>query len=181
MSFELHQAGRELFKVDIAQIEVTNSPNSLALLNFNIPADHPSLEGCVQNIVNFLDRHFSQPQPRFTYQVTATYYLRKPDTDDERIWTGSFVAGSDQNCSLSGNLFLVYDATNFFDVVRRSVAEENVVDCLTWKDVDTDWQFSHVSSFIVSFQGRLNVMHPFFVHFGIFPGGRHHYTLVEPR
>jgi hypothetical protein len=185
MSYELHNAGRDLFKVDITQVAVENSPNYLALLNFNIPADRPDFDGCLQNIVGFLDRHFHQPQPRFTYQVTASYHLRKPDTGEERVWTGSFLAGSEQNCSLSGPLFLVYQRDSFLRVVRQSVTPENVEDCLSWKEADTEWQFSHLSSVIVCFQARLNVSHPFFHRFGIFPAApgradRRHHTVVDP-
>lgn len=133
--------------MDITQIPLTDSHNFLALLNFNIPADHPDIEGCLQNIVGFLERNFGvENQPSITYQVTASYYLRRPDNGDERIWTGSFVAGSDQNCSLSGHLFALYDRESFAGVFRRSVSHQNVVDRLTWRDVDTEWQFSHVKA-----------------------------------
>jgi hypothetical protein len=166
MSYELHNAGRDLFKVDITQVAVENSPNYLALLNFNIPADRPDFDGCLQNIVGFL-------------------HLRKPDTGEERVWTGSFLAGSEQNCSLSGPLFLVYQRDSFLRVVRQSVTPENVEDCLSWKEADTEWQFSHLSSVIVCFQARLNVSHPFFHRFGIFPAApgradRRHHTVVDP-
>ena len=186
MSYELHQAGRDLFKVDITQIAIENSSNFLALLNFNVPAHHPNIEACLADIVSFLDRHFQAPQPQFTYQVTASYYLQKPDTGEERLWTGSFVAGSDQNCSLSGPFFLVYERNSFLDVVRRSIDNQNVTDSLTWRESDTEWQFSQVSSFIVCFQARLNVGHPFFTRFGVLPNGRgrqsrRHHTVVDPR
>jgi hypothetical protein len=185
MAFEQHLIGRELFKVDITQIPIDRSGNHLALLNFNIPADHPNFEGCLQNITNFLDRNLDEPQPRITYQVTASYYLRKPDNGDERIWTGSFVAGSDQSCSLSGDLFRVYNRDSFKDVVRQSVVHENVENCLNWKDVNTEWQFSHVESYIVCLQFRLNVAHPFFLQLGILPnsrGGRNRrfQTVIDP-
>jgi len=186
MAFEQHLIGRDLFKLDITQIPLTDSHNFLALLNFNIPADHPDIEGCLQNIVGFLERNFGvENQPSITYQVTASYYLRRPDNGDERIWTGSFVAGSDQNCSLSGHLFALYDRESFAGVFRRSVSHQNVVDRLTWRDVDTEWQFSHVESYIVSFQLRLDVAHPFFLNFGLPPAdrrgqARRHVTIIDP-
>lgn len=185
MSNELHNAGRDLFKVDITRVAIEGTNSHLALLNFNVPADHPNFDNCLLNIQTFLERHFPPPQPRLTYQVTASYYLRKPDTEEERVWTGSFVAGSEQNCSLSGRLFLVYNRATFLRTVRQSVLPENVEDCLSWKDVDTEWQFSHVSSFIVCFQARINVTHPFFLRFGMLPdtsgrSERRHHTLVDP-
>ncbi len=61
----------------------------VVLFNFNIPADHPDIEGCLQNIVGFLERNFGvENQPSITYQVTASYYLRRPDNGDERILDG---------------------------------------------------------------------------------------------
>ena len=177
--------GRHLFKVDITQISIDRSSEYLALLNFNIPAD-VDLEACLRDVQSFIDRHFAPPQPRFTYQVTASYRLRRPDTGEDRVWTGSFVAGSDQCCSLSGNSFTVYDAATFRDVVRRSVSDENVVGCLSWKESDTAWQFDGVETFILSFQAKLNVSLPFFLRFRILPAGRgsqtrRHHTVVEPR
>lgn len=186
MELELHNAGRDLFKVDITQIEIEDTSRYLALLNFNVPADRPDFDSCLLNVVSFLDRHFPAPQPVFTYQVTASYYLQKPDTGEERVWTGSFLAGSDQNCSLSGPLFLVYERNSFLRVVRQSVEPNNVTDCLTWREADTEWQFSRISSFIICFQTRLHVTHPFFQRFGIMPSARgrqerRHHTVVDPR
>ncbi len=172
--------------MDITQIPLTDSQNFLALLNFNIPADHPDIEGCLQNIVVFLERNFEvENQPPITFQVTASYYLRRPDNCNERIWTGSFVAGRDQNCSLSGHLFALYDRASFGGVFRRSVSHQNVVDRLTWRDVDTEWQFSHVESYIVCFKLRLNVAHPFFLKFGLLPADRRgqacrQVTIIDP-
>jgi hypothetical protein len=184
MEFELHNAGRDLFKVDITQIEVEDSYNYLALLNFNVPADRPDIDTCLLNIVGFLERHFPVPLPRFSYQVTASYFLQKPDTGEGRVWTGSFLAGSDQNCSLSGPLFLLYERDSFLRVVRQSIEPNNVTDCLLWTNSDTEWQFSSVLSYIISFQTRLNVCHPFFGRFGIMPSGprrqRRHHTVVDP-
>jgi hypothetical protein len=184
MEFELHNAGRDLFKVDITQIEVEDSYNYLALLNFNVPADRPDIDTCLLNIVGFLERHFPVPLPRFSYQVTASYFLQKPDTGEGRVWTGSFLAGSDQNCSLSGPLFLLYERDSFLRVVRQSIEPNNVTDCLLWTNSDTEWQFSSVLSYIISFQTRLNVCHPFFGRFGIMPSGprrqRQHHTVVNP-
>ena len=184
MEFELHNAGRDLFKVDITQVEVENTSNYLALLNFNVPADRPDIDTCLLNIVGFLERHFPVPLPRFSYQVTASYFLQKPDTGEERVWTGSFIAGNDQNCSLSGPQFLLYERNSFLRVVRQSIEPNNVLECLLWRESDTEWQFSSVSSYIISFQTRLNVCHPFFGRFGIMPSGprrqRRHHTVVDP-
>ena len=185
MEFELHNAGRDLFKVDITQIEVENTSNYLALLNFNVPADRPDIDTCLLNIVGFLERHFPVPLPRFSYQVTASYFLQKPDTGEERVWTGSFIAGNDQNCSLSGPQFLLYERNSFLRVVRQSIEPNNVLECLLWRESDTEWQFSSVSSYIISFQTRLNVAHPFFQRFGILPSARgrrerRHHTVVDP-
>ncbi len=120
MEFELHNAGRDLFKVDITQIELQDTYSYLALLNFNVPADQPDIDTCLLNIVGFLERHFPVPLPKFSYQVTASYFLQKPDTGEERVWTGSFLAGNDQNCSLSGPLFLLYERNSLCKLCDRA-------------------------------------------------------------
>lgn len=186
MSEMQQNAGRDLFKVDITKIAIERTNTCLALLNFNVPVDHPNFDGCLADIQSFLERHFPQNHEyHLTYQVTASYYLRRPDTGEERVWTGSFVAGSEQNCSLSGRNFLVYQRDSFIRVVRRSLLPENVEDSLSWRDVDTHWQFSHLSSIIISFQTRLNVGHVFFARYENLPDHRGrrertHYTLVNP-
>ena len=178
--------GRDLFKVDITQIAIERSTDYLALLNFNLPAHPLHLEARLHDVESFFRRHFAPPIPHFTYQVTASYRLVRPDIGEERIWTGSFVSGNNCNCSLSGPAFRSYDLASFRDVVRQSVSEENVLGCLDWTETDTAWQFHGVESYILSFQGKVNISHPFFLRLGILPNGRRgenrrSCTVVNPR
>ena len=171
--------------MDITQVQAEDTVTFLALLNFNVPADRPDFYTCLLNIISFLDRHFGRPQPQFSYQVTASYYLEKLGTGEERVWTGSFLAGNEQNCSLSGPGFLVYERNSFLAVAQQSVEPNNVHNCLAWRDSTTEWQFSRISSFIFCFQTRLNVVHPFFQRFRILPATRgrqerRHHTVVDP-
>ena len=141
--------------LNIVELKATNY--YLYLINFDIPVDIARSTRYTEElnkIRNFIHVNF-MPQPEncvyCTFQVTATYILRKPDLS-ERQWTGSFFSSADNKTVLSGKGFRHFIYNNFTNFVKNCTTEENVVTTLDWQDIDTQYSFDQLTSIIISFQ-----------------------------
>lgn len=180
--------GRNVLKLDVTTLEITNSPSLIALLNFNVPADHEDQAGAFRDIAAFVEANFGATQgPRVSYQITASYVLTHRVTQDSRVWTGSFNPGAAAHrSSLSGPEFSNFQGRQSFLHHATACTEPgHVLSVLDWKDSDSDWQFSEVESFIFSFQVRLPHGHGFLARYrlGISAGRNHNrrrVTLPHP-
>ena len=151
-------------KVDITSLnlEELNGRRYLVCLNFNIPEDKqadPALfEDLLSDISNFLTVNFL-PNSQVTFQVTAAYYLKNRNTDEERLWTGSFFPGN--RVSLSGPYFQIFNPQTFSRKLQQYTLPLNVLQNLTRNHLDTEWDFQGIASFIVNCQVAVTEDHEF--------------------
>ena len=140
-------------------VELNSTDHYRYLVNFDIPVDivvgsEARYTQELNKIKNFISYNF-MPQPEncmsCTFQITATYILRKQDLT-ERQWTGSFFNSADNRAVLSGEGFRHFIPDNFITFVKNCTTDANVVATLDWQDVDTDWSFDQLTSVIISFQ-----------------------------
>ena len=174
-------------KVDITSLDIQDGNRELSLLclNFSIPhhkQENPAqFQALVSDISEFLALHFL-PDNRVTFQVTASYYLKNRNTEEERLWTGSFFPGN--RVSLSGLYFQIFNSQNFFQKLVGYTAQANVLGSLSWTHLTTEWYFLSIASFIVNCQVTVNYNHEFLRTFNLHSSRRRrqrrHVTLVHP-
>lgn len=176
-------------KVDITYLSVEGDNNRtvfLLCLNFNIPHHSQTNQAQFQQILSdlsrFLSHHFL-PDNQVTFQVTAAYYLKNRNTDEERLWTGSFFPGN--RVSLSGPYFQVFDPQNFQRKLQSYTSPQNVQRNLVWNHLPTEWNFLGLASFIVNCQVTVDENHEFFRTFDLGANNgrrrnRRHLTLLHP-
>ena len=174
-------------KVDITSLDIEGQNNRVFLvcLNFNIPedkqADPEQFQGLLSDISDFLRLHFL-PHHQVTFQVTASYYLKNRNTDEERLWTGSFFPGN--RVSLSGPYFQIFNPQTFSTKLQRYTLPQNVLQNLAWNHLDTEWNFQGVASFIVNCQVSVGNDHEFLTAFDLHSNrrrrGRRHVILMHP-
>ena len=151
-------------KVDITSLDIEGDVNEpiLVCLNFNIPEDKQADPGQFQDLLSdisdFLTLHFL-PQNQVTFQVTASYYLKNRNTEEERLWTGSFFPGN--RASLSGPYFQVFSPQTFSAKLQQYTLPQNVLQNLVWNHLDTEWNFLGIASFIVNCQVSVTNNHEF--------------------
>ena len=152
-------------KVDITSLDLTDQHNRhvfLLCLNFNIPhqkqADPAQFQTLLSDISEFLTRNFL-PDNQVTFQVTAAYYLKNRNTEEERLWTGSFFPGN--RVSLSGPYFQIFNPQNFSQKLRDYTSQRSVQQNLVWNHLPTEWNFLSVASFIVNCQVTVDQNHEF--------------------
>jgi hypothetical protein len=142
-------------KVDITSLDIeeNNSHTILVCLNFNIPEDKQADPGqfrdLLSDISEFLTVNFL-PDNQVSFQVTASYYLKNRNTDEERLWTGSFFPGN--RVSLSGPYFQIFNPQTFPRKLQQYTLPGNVLQNLEWNHLETQWTFLGIASFIVNCQ-----------------------------
>ena len=174
-------------KVDITSLDLEGNINDriLVCLNFNIPedkqADPAQFENLLSDISNFLTAHFL-PNNHVTFQVTAAYYLKNRNTDEERLWAGSFFPGN--RVSLSGPYFQIFSPQTFSRKLQQYTLPQNVLQNLAWNHLDTEWTFLGVASFIVNCQVAVEENHEFLRIFDLHSNRRRrqrrHIILMHP-
>jgi hypothetical protein len=143
--------------VTLYVVELRSTDHYRYLINFDIPVnivESARYTEELNRIRNYIHVNF-MPQPEncvsCTFQVTATYILRKADLE-ERQWTGSFFNSVDNRTVLSGEGFRHFIHANFINFVKNCTTQENVVATLDWQDADTQYSFDKLTSVIISFQ-----------------------------
>jgi hypothetical protein len=174
-------------KVDITSLNLEDHENAtfLVCLNFNIPrdkqADAAQFQNLLSDISNFLQLNFL-PDNQVTFQVTAAYYLKNRNTNEERLWVGSFFPGN--RISLSGTYFQIFNPHTFPQKIRQSTEQERVLQHLAWNSLTTEWNFLSVASFIVNCQVVVEDNHGFLANHDLLTSRnrrqRRHVTLQHP-
>jgi hypothetical protein len=140
-----------------------NSGDYLCSINITIPvldAQNPvTLQQHLLKIQQFLFQTFTHHQ--VSYQLTASYRLVDPVTQDERLFTGSFLPQRLHSNSLSGDFFLPAQRDFFVDELTHFIDEDRAVRLLGASVPDSRWQLDSITSFILVLQTVLPSHHPF--------------------
>jgi hypothetical protein len=162
-------------KLDVTSLNLEGEQKSLLCLNFNIPLrtqeNYQEFDQVLRNITSFLTEHFLPPL-RISFQVTASYFLINSVTGDERLWTGSFFPAN--RVSLSGPFFQNFHPVSFPRKLHEYTAPENFLQCFSFEELDTEWKFSQVASFIVNCQLTVRDDHQFIREFDMWSARRRH-------
>lgn len=135
----------------------------LCSINITIPAALTQnlviLQQSVESIKNFIIETFTQHP--VSYQVTASFKLVDPVTQDERLFTGSFLPQRLHSNSLSGDFFLSAQSDYFVDEVMHFLSNERAMRILSAAVPDSRWQVHSIIAFIVVLQTEIPQHHPF--------------------
>jgi len=148
-----HFFTRRDLKVDATTLLGVNQ-QSIVLYNFNIPENIVRDEN---EFANALDRFSATIQrdfglnPNVFFQLTASYMLSNHETNEKKLWTGSFHSRDNAPSQLTG--FLGFNSATFNqDIIS---AADNVDDKLLWVGQETKWQFDGLVSLIVCVQVKV--------------------------
>jgi hypothetical protein len=154
------QLGRQDLKVDITAVKGNSrDPRYLVLCNISVPAfmvyNSESRREALVQIRNLIDRDFRDN--RVVYQLTGSYTLRKPNSDDVRDWTGSFFAHLNSPAQITD--FQTFDSQHF--VQFAGGAMQDVDTKLTYTlAVDTEWVFDSLLAVIINVQSKVDPRDP---------------------
>ena len=158
-------SGVTQLKLDVTTLSTENNTVPI-ILNFNIPASvveenvPQTFDQVLNNIAEFIERHFDTGGVIF--QVTAAYYLVHVETEDRRLWTGSFYPIGNHSSSLSGQIFQAYNnSPSFVRRVKEFSLPQNIAACLRWGGEESNWTFDSLASIITSVQTTLAHDHVF--------------------
>lgn len=137
----------------------------LVIINFSItPQQLEQEQGailCAQLIQNYLLEQFQQ-EVMIGVQVSASYYLKHLETQDRRLFTGSFFNTSAMSNVISGEQFFSFRVATwqnqflqFCDVERASNILSNTA------EANTKWAFDELKQIIFSCQMLLPAYHQF--------------------
>jgi hypothetical protein len=144
-------------KVDQTAVPVNN--DYILISNFNIP-DH-ALDRLIEDSVPARIRRVIQEDYRgideIQYQLTATYQLRHAVHGGLRQWAGSFMPGGNQRNALGQ---FERFGEDFEDRILRLSDRAVAIQSLRFHNVDTHWEFDHLTSIIVNVQATLRETHP---------------------
>lgn len=154
----------EDLRVDCTALYNVSRQNYLIIINVTYPLHIVSDEGAFRTglikTAGYLLTTFGHA-PSIRYQVNASFYLKHQESNDLRLFTGSFFLKGNKYLSLSGPLFINFDAATFSDSVVRAANLERARTTLTWNDNESIWAFHNIHSIIVSFQLSKAKDHPF--------------------
>lgn len=161
-------------RVDCTALFNSARQNYLIIININysflIVSDAELFRQALAKTSVYIVDMFGRSFP-IHYQVNASYYLRHLETNDIRLFTGSFFLSGNRHASLSGPLFLNFDPASFIDSVLEVANIDRAKDTLTWTDSTSNWTFDSLHSVIISFQIARSKDHPFL----------HMHNLIAPR
>lgn len=163
-SVTIKMAERQDLRVDCTALYNVSRQNYLIIINVTYPlhivTDEAAFRIGLIKTANYLTTTFGQT-PSIRYQVNASFYLRHRESNDLRLFTGSFFLQGNKYLSLSGPVFINFDATTFPDSVLRTANLDHAKTILTWNDSDSIWAFHNIHAIIVSFQLSKAKDHPF--------------------
>ena len=138
----------------------------LTVINITFPvgvAQNPAeLQPRLTTLETYIRDHFSED--RLTYQVTASYTLIDPTTNDRRTFTGSFQPNRLSSNSLSGALFQPVRNPYFKDELTTYMDIDRARHILSAACPDSRWQVDQILSFIVTLQAALPQGHRWLSH-----------------
>jgi hypothetical protein len=151
-----YRLNRQHLKVDATAIRPrldSDDKRVLVIYNVNIPATLTAAIDAIVRTERLLETDFAGAD--VLYQVTASFYLRNSQTDDERFWSGSFFTKGNSPAQLSG--FERFDPATFARIVRDSMQHAEAR--LSVTGLDTVWSFHRLSSYIINVQCKVRSDH----------------------
>ena len=159
-------SGVQQLKLDVTTLSLENNTVPV-VLNFNIPVSvveeniPQPFDEVLNNIAECIKNNFDGGA-EVLFQVTASYYLVHVETEDRRLWTGSFYPGGNHSASLSGVIFQAFNnSPSFVQRIKEFSLPQNIAAYLKWGGEESKWTFDSLASIITSVQVQLPPDHEF--------------------
>ena len=159
---------QERFKLDAAAISDTSSPQQRVIVyNFNVPIERAQDRASFELVRQQVETDFPQgvagtvTSPYF--QLSAVYTIVNRETNEERLWLGSFNPRARDLSQLTA--FRPFDANSFVQYAVANSEPERVRNKLTnvVNGKDSVWSLGQLLSIIVSVQATIRLNHSLFV------------------
>jgi len=159
---------RDSFKLDTAAIYDPRHPSQRVIIfNFNVPMDRLRNQETFEFVRQLLETDCpleaeSVVIPPY-FQLSAVYVLVNVNTNQERIWAGSFNPRGRELAQLTP--FRQYDSASFVHYALIHSEPEHATNKLSSfvQGQDSEWRFERLISVVISIQTTLHLNHPFFV------------------
>lgn len=159
---------RDSFKLDAAAIYDPRHPNQRVLINnINVPVARLGHLETFEFVRQVLETDFPPEAegviiPGY-FQLSAVYVLINVNTNEERIWCGSFNPRGRDLAQLTP--FRSYESASFAQYALTHSDPDYATNKLTTfvQGQDSVWRFQRLISVVISFQTTLHLSHPLFV------------------
>lgn len=142
------------FKVN--RLYVGSYPRKLLIANFNIPMSVLNITN-IETIYRRILLDFDLPEDYIYFNISATYVLKHRDTQEEKLFLGSFHSRGMSMSTLSR--FRSLDSVNFVPFVSGKVIDEDFTHKLKLAGQSTVWELDRILSIIISVQGVIKTNH----------------------
>ena len=167
---------RDSFKLDAAAIYDPRRPQQrVVVFNYNLPLNRLENLDTFEFVRQDLENNFpSQAEavihPGY-FQLSAVYVLVNVNTNQERVWAGSFNPRGRDLAQLTP--FQRFEPATFAPYAHHHSDPNYAANKLSTfvQGQDSVWRFERLISVVISFQTTLHLNHPFFVRH---PQLRHH-------
>ena len=158
----------ERFKLDAAAIFVNRFVQQrIIVLNFNIPLplvlNRDTFERVREQVANDLPPGAAGTITPPYFQLSAVYTIVHRDTNEERLWFGSFNPRARDLSQVTA--FRPLEFISFVDYCYANSQQERVENKLTAvvNGQTSVWTLGSIKSIIISVQGTVNINHSIFV------------------
>jgi hypothetical protein len=167
---------RDSFKLDAAAVYDPRQPNQRVIVyNFNLPVNRLGNLETFEFVHQILETDFPPEAEGVVispyFQLSAVYVLVNTNTNEERIWAGSFNPRGRELAQLTP--FQPFNFATFTQYALTYTDPEYATNKLSTfvQGQDSVWRFQRLISAVVSFQTTLHLNHPVFLRR---PQLRHH-------
>ena len=163
------QQEQDRFKLDGACIAIHRRPNERVIVyNFNIPAALTQDPATFQTILTQLESDFpAQSAGTVTpcyFQLTAVYTIVHSQTNEERLWLGSFNPRARELSQVTA--FRPFEARTFIEYCLTNTQPDRVYNKLALVGGrDSDWVFGAIKSIVVTVQCVVTLQHIVFTNY----------------
>lgn len=168
---------RDSFKLDAAAIYDPRQPTErVVIYNFNVPLNRLRNLETFEFVRQVLETDFPPEANGIVvsayFQLSAVYVLVNVNTNEERVWAGSFNPRGRELAQLTP--FQRFEPATFAQYALAHSDPDNAANKLTTfvQGQDSVWRFDRLISVVISFQTTLHLSHPLFVRHPEFR--RHH-------
>jgi hypothetical protein len=167
---------RDIFKLDAAAIYDPRQANQRVIVyNINVPVDRLRNLETFELVRQVLETDFPPEAEAVvvspSFQLSAVYVLVNTNTNEQRIWAGSFNPRGRELAQLTP--FQQFNSETFVQYAFTHADPEYAANKLSTfvQGQDSVWRFERLISVVVSFQITVHLNHPVFVRH---PQLRHH-------
>lgn len=165
------QQEHDRFKLDAAFVTINGRPDHrVVIFNFNVPLglvdDPATYEHILEQLrLNFPPGANGTITPLY-FQITAVYTIIQRETNEERLWLGSFNPRARELSQVT--VFRPLDRLTFVDYCIAQCNPDRVLNKLSAVAVNGQnsmWSFGALLSLIISVQSVVSVHHPIYLNY----------------